>query len=47
VEYQNVVRDWERHTLDFTEEFAADLSAKQVVEFCRQSLQRLRPASNA
>jgi len=47
VEYENVVRDWERHTLDFTEEFAADLSAKQVVEFCRQSLQRLRPASNA
>ncbi len=47
VEYQNVVRDWERHTLDFTEEFAADLSAKQVVEYCRQSLQRLRPPGNA
>lgn len=47
VEYEHVVGDWERHTLDFTEEFAADLSARQVVEFCRQSLQRLRPASNA
>lgn len=43
-EYQNVVRDWERHTLDFTEEFASDLSAEQVVDFCRRSLQRLRPS---
>ena len=43
-EYQNVVRDWERHTLDFTEEFASDLSAEQVVDFCRRSLERLRPS---
>jgi chemotaxis protein methyltransferase CheR len=43
-EYHNVVRDWERHTLDFTEEFASDLNAEQIVDFCRRSLQRLRPS---
>src|SRR5436305_1645157 len=42
-EYENVVRDWERHTLALTEEFATDLSAQQLVDFCRSSLQRLRP----
>ena len=42
-EYQNVVRDWDRHTLELTEEFASDLSAEQLVDFCRSSLQRLRP----
>jgi chemotaxis protein methyltransferase CheR len=42
-EYQNVIRDWDRHTLDLTEEFASDLSAEQLVNFCRSSLQRLRP----
>ena len=42
-EYQNVVRDWERHTLELTEEFASDSSAEQLVDFCRSSLQRLRP----
>jgi chemotaxis protein methyltransferase CheR len=41
-EYQSVVRDWERHTLVLTEEFASDLSAEQLVDFCRQSSQRLR-----
>ncbi len=41
-EYQNVVRDWERHTLDLTEEFASDLSAEQLVGFCSDSLQRLQ-----
>lgn len=40
-EYENVVRDWERHTLELTEEFASDLTAQQLVEFCRDSLQRL------
>jgi len=42
-EYQNVIRDWNRHTLELTEEFASDLSAEQLVDFCRRSLQRLRP----
>ena len=41
-EYQNVVRDWQRHTLDLPEEFASELSAEQLVEYCSQSLQRLR-----
>lgn len=41
-EFQSVVRDWERHTLVLTEEFASDLSAEQLVDFCRQSSQRLR-----
>ncbi len=36
-EYANVVRGWERHTLDLTEEFPQDLSAEQIVEYCRQS----------
>jgi uncharacterized protein HemY len=40
-EYQNVVLDWERHTFELTEEFASDLSAEQLVEFCSDSLQRL------
>ena len=42
-EYQNVVRDWERHTLELTEEFASELSVEQLVDFCRRSLQRLKP----
>lgn len=41
-EYQSVVRDRERHTLVLTEEFASDLSVEQLVDFCRQSSQRLR-----
>jgi chemotaxis protein methyltransferase CheR len=41
-EYENVVRGWERHTLELTEEFASDLSAEQLVGFCRDSLERLR-----
>ena len=40
-EYDNVVRGWERRTLQVTEEFAMDLSVEQLVEFCRVSLQRL------
>jgi chemotaxis protein methyltransferase CheR len=41
-EYENVVRDWERKTLELTEEFASDLSAEQLVGFCSDSLERLR-----
>lgn len=41
-EYENVVRDWEQHTLDLTEEFASDLTAEQLVGFCSDSLRRLR-----
>jgi chemotaxis protein methyltransferase CheR len=41
-EYENVVCAWERHTLELTEEFASDLSAEQLVQFCSDSLQRLR-----
>jgi hypothetical protein len=41
-EYDSVVRDWDRHTLDLTEEFASDLSAEQLVGFCRESLHRLQ-----
>jgi chemotaxis protein methyltransferase CheR len=40
-EYENVVSDWERHTFTLTEEFAWDLTAEQLVEFCRNSLKRL------
>ena len=41
-EYENVVRDWERHTFQMTEEFAADLTAEQLVAFCSNTLERLR-----
>ena len=44
-EYENVVRDWERHTLELTEEFASDLSAEQLVGFCSDSLERLQTVS--
>lgn len=40
-EYENVVRDWERRTLELTEEFASDLTAEQLVGFCADSLHRL------
>jgi len=43
-EYENVVRDWERHTLQLTEEFASDLTAEQLVGFCRDTLDRLHNA---
>ncbi len=42
LEYENVVRDWERHTLELTEEFASDLRVEQLVGFCSDSLTRLR-----
>ena len=45
-EYGNVVRDWERYTLDLPEEFASELSAEQIVASCRDSLHRLRPTTN-
>jgi chemotaxis protein methyltransferase CheR len=41
-EYENVVRDWERNTLQFTEEFASDLTAEQLVAFCADTLERLQ-----
>ena len=41
-EYENVVRDWERHTLQLTEEFASDLTAEQLVAFCSHTLERLQ-----
>jgi chemotaxis protein methyltransferase CheR len=40
-EYENVVRDWEHHSLQVTEEFASDLTAEQLVGFCRDMLERL------
>jgi chemotaxis protein methyltransferase CheR len=46
-EYENVVRDWERRTLQLTEEFASDLTAEQLVSFCSDSLERLRAANVA
>ena len=44
-EYENVVRDWEQHTLQLTQEFASDLTAEQLVGFCRDTLMRLRRAA--
>ncbi|MEO5741689.1 MAG: CheR family methyltransferase [Vicinamibacterales bacterium] len=41
-EYENVVRDWEHHTLQLTEEFASDLTAEQLVGICTDTLARLR-----
>jgi chemotaxis protein methyltransferase CheR len=40
-EYENVVRDWEHHSLQVTEEFAPDLTAEQLVGFCSDMLGRL------
>ena len=45
-EYENVVRDWERHTLQLTEEFASDLTAEQLVGFCSDTLERLQMVSD-
>ncbi|HUP40122.1 MAG TPA: CheR family methyltransferase [Vicinamibacterales bacterium] len=42
LEYENVVRDAARHTLELTEEFASDLTADQLVAFCSDMLERLR-----
>ncbi len=47
LEYENVVRDWERHTLELTEEFASDFTAEQLVAFCSDSLQRLRSSGSS
>ena len=41
-EYESVVGDWERRTFDLTEEFASDLTAAQLVDFCSASLNRLQ-----
>jgi chemotaxis protein methyltransferase CheR len=43
-EHAQAVMRYERHQLDFTEEFAADLSPAQIVNVCRQSARRLRSA---
>ncbi len=43
-EYENVVRDAERHTFELTEEFASDLTAEQLVGFCSESLELLQNA---
>jgi hypothetical protein len=37
-----VVGDWERRTFELTEEFASDLTAAQIVDFCSASLNRLQ-----
>lgn len=42
LEYENVVRDAERHNLQLTEEFASDLTAEQLVGFCSDTLERLQ-----
>jgi tetratricopeptide (TPR) repeat protein len=44
VEYESVVRGWERHALELTEVFASDLNAVELVDFCQRSLQRLAPS---
>lgn len=41
-EHAAAVTRYERHQLDFTEEFAADLGPAQIVDFCRRSVERLR-----
>jgi chemotaxis protein methyltransferase CheR len=46
-EYENVVRDWEHHSLQVTEEFASDLTAEQLVGFCSDMLERLRLATGS
>ena len=42
LEYENVVRDAERQTLELTEEFASELTAEQLVACCCDMLDRLR-----
>ena len=41
LEYESVVRHWERHTLELTDMFASDLNAAELVDFCQRSLRRL------
>ncbi len=41
-EYARAVTRHDHRELDFTEEFAADLRPAQIVDFCRNSLERLR-----
>jgi chemotaxis protein methyltransferase CheR len=38
LEYENVVRDWEGQSLQLTEEFASELTAEQLVEYCRRQI---------
>jgi tetratricopeptide (TPR) repeat protein len=46
LEYTNVARGWARRTLDFTEEFAPELTPEQLVGFCTDSLQRLEETAH-
>ena len=41
-EHMEVIRRHHHHALDFTEEFASDLTPAQIVDACRQSVRRLR-----
>jgi predicted Zn-dependent protease len=41
-EHLELVRRHHQHTLDFTEEFASDLTPGQIVDACRQTVRRLR-----
>jgi chemotaxis protein methyltransferase CheR len=41
-EHLELVRRHHLHTLDFTEEFASDLTPGQIVDACRQTVRRLR-----
>jgi len=41
-EYRNVIRSYQRQTLQLPEEFASDLTLDQLLGFCRRSLQALR-----
>ena len=43
-EHAEAVARYERHQLDFTAEFAADLSPAQIISVCRQSARGLRRA---
>jgi chemotaxis protein methyltransferase CheR len=46
LEYANVARGWVCRTLDFTEEFAPELTPEQLVGFCTDSLQRLEETTH-
>lgn len=41
-EYRNVIRSYQRQTLQLPEEFASDLTVEQLLGFCRRSLQALK-----
>ena len=41
-EYRNVIRSYQRQTLQLPEEFASDLTLDQLLGFCRRSLEALK-----